>query len=189
VQQPAGGERQVEPAQPAVIDRAPPPQPRVLGGERAGDAAADEVVPRLQRRVEHVAARQYVESGHRSLLLPIVSGENGHWRPLPRSSSARERRARRARRAARQAARPPARQVSAPVSCARPSARSRRWTRMAGRPSDRTTRRSAYAWASCSSPSEYGRPGTGTSRATSPVIWRNAPLPGPPLWYWPTVCR
>ncbi|TDD81132.1 ROK family protein [Actinomadura rubrisoli] len=57
VQQAAGGERQVEPAEPAVVDRAPAPQPGVLRGQRAGDAAAHEVVPRLQRRVEHVAAR------------------------------------------------------------------------------------------------------------------------------------
>ncbi len=32
-------------------------------------------------------------------------------------------------------------------------------------------------------------PGTGRSSVTAPVIWRNAPTCGPPLWYWPVECR
>ena len=49
--------------------------------------------------------------------------------------------------------------------------------------------RSPAAWAACSWPKVYGWPGTSRSSATAPVIWRNAPTCGPPLWYWPVECR
>src|SRR5690606_904001 len=78
---------------------------------------------------------------------------------------------------------------AASVSAARPSARSRRCTRSSGRPRRSSACRSPAACAACSCPNVYGRSGTARSSVTTPVICRNDPTCGPPLWYWPVECR
>src|SRR5262249_4431152 len=78
---------------------------------------------------------------------------------------------------------------AAPSTWRSPAARSRRCSRTAGLLRWRSAPTAPSAWASWSLPSVKSRPGTGTSAVTAPVICRNTPFCGPPLWYCPVECR
>ena len=73
-------------------------------------------------------------------------------------------------------------------SWATPAARSVRCSRSSGRPRPASACRSPAACAACSSPKCTAGPARQSS-TTAPVICRNAPTGGPPLWYWPVECR